>query len=131
MANRFAVRRVLLTDDNVDAAETLGVLLELMGFEVRITNDGDTAISAGREFLPQAVILDIGMPGLNGYDAARQIRQERWGCGVLLVAVTGYGQREDVQRSVNAGFHYHLTKPVEPDVIKFILDQWTVPGGSA
>jgi signal transduction histidine kinase len=105
--------RILVADDNRDAADTLAVLLQVMGHEVRQVHDGEAAVAETPGFDPQLVLLDIGMPGLNGYDACRQLRQQAGGGGRTLVAVTGWGQPQDVQMANEAGFDHHLVKPVE------------------
>jgi CheY-like chemotaxis protein len=105
--------RILVADDNVDAAETLGILLESMGHSVRWVNDGDSAVAAVAAFDPELVVLDIGMPGTNGYDACRQIRQQAGGASRTLVALTGWGQPQDQELARAAGFDRHLVKPVE------------------
>ena len=115
--------RVALADDNVDGAETLAALLELDGYEVRIAHDGLAALDLVREYKPDAVFLDIGMPGLNGYEVARQLRTEQAPdeTAPVLVALTGWGGAEDKKRAVDAGFDQHLTKPVDPDALVDIL----------
>ena len=104
-------RRILVVDDNRDSAESLVMLLRMAGNDVRVAHDGLEAVGVAAAFLPDVVLLDIGLPKLNGYDAARRIRDER-GDGVVLIAVTGWGQDEDRRRSREAGFDHHLTKPV-------------------
>jgi PAS domain S-box-containing protein len=106
-------RRVLVTDDNEDAAESLARMLRMMGHEVRIASDGEHCIAACEEFRPDVVLLDIGMPKMNGYDAARIIRSRPWGTDVLIVALTGWGQEEDRRRAREAGIDHHLVKPAE------------------
>jgi len=113
--------KVLVADDNRDAAESLGMLLELSGHEVLVASSGRQALELARTRRPQAVILDIGMPDLTGYDVARAIRREVWGGQTLLLAVTGWGQREDKERASDAGFDYHLTKPVDADRVEALL----------
>lgn len=110
-------RRVLVADDNVDAATTLQILLDVMGNDVRIANDGVQAISIAADFRPHVVLLDIGMPGMNGYEACRRIREEPWAIDTVLIALTGWGQDDDRQKSRAAGFHHHLIKPVDPTVL--------------
>jgi signal transduction histidine kinase/ActR/RegA family two-component response regulator len=105
--------RILVADDNRDAAESMGMLLRIMGNEVRIVGDGVEAVEEAAAFRPDVVLLDIGMPRMNGYEAARRIRQQHWGKEMLLVAVSGWGQDEDKRRAIEAGFDRHLTKPVE------------------
>jgi len=102
--------RVFVVDDNHDAADTLGMLLEMEGYDVRIAYDGDDAIRDADEFHPDVALLDIGLPGKDGYEIARHIREDRHG-DVMLIAVTGYASEEDVQRARAAGFDYHFGKP--------------------
>ena len=104
--------KVLVVDDNEDAADSLATLLGVMGFEVRIAYDGPEAITAADEFLPQVALLDIGLPRLSGYDIARHVRASRGG-EVLLVAITGWGQEDDRRRAHEAGFDHHFTKPAD------------------
>ncbi|HEV8256648.1 MAG TPA: ATP-binding protein [Casimicrobiaceae bacterium] len=106
--------RILVADDNGDAAESMGMMLRLMGNEVRTVRDGMEAVEEAAAFRPDVILLDIGMPRLNGYDAARRIREQRWGKGMFLVALTGWGQDEDKRRATEAGFDLHFTKPVNP-----------------
>ncbi|HVG08628.1 MAG TPA: ATP-binding protein [Thermoanaerobaculia bacterium] len=110
---RTAARRILVVDDNRDSAESLALLLQVTGNEVRTAFDGLEAVEEAERFRPDVVLLDIGMPKLNGYEAARRIRGEPWGKGMLLIAQTGWGQEEDRRRSQEAGFDAHLTKPVD------------------
>ena len=125
--------RILVADDNVDAADSLGMLLRLMGNEVRTVNDGLGAVAEAEAFLPHMVFLDIGMPGLNGHDAARRIREQEWGRGMVLAALTGWGEEDDKRRATEAGFNRHFTKPVNHDDIeRFVLEfrppELSVPG---
>jgi CheY-like chemotaxis protein len=115
-------RRVLVVDDNRDAAESLALLLRLRGHEVREAYDGLDAVGAARAFRPDAVLLDIGLPGLNGYEVARRIRQEPSGRAALVVAVTGWGQDADKRRSAAAGIDHHMTKPVDLARLSELLD---------
>jgi CheY-like chemotaxis protein len=115
--------RILIADDNRDAADTMGMLLELGGHEVIIAHSGNQALQLGREHRPDVVILDIGMPDLNGYDVARTARNEDWGKSAYLIALTGWGQAEDKERARMAGFDRHLTKPVDPDLVEEILKE--------
>jgi CheY-like chemotaxis protein len=108
---------VLVVDDNVDAAESLAVILRIDGHEVRTTHDGMRAIAMADEFRPHVVLLDLGMPKLNGYEVARRVRGEAWGRDVFLVACTGWGQPEDRRRSKAAGFDHHIVKPVSPEAV--------------
>lgn len=106
-------RRILLVDDNVDFVTSMASLLTLLGHEVRTVHDGINALTAAGEFAPEYAFLDIGMPGLNGYDLARRLREFPTTAGCVLTAVTGWGQEKDRERSRAAGFDYHLVKPVE------------------
>ena len=114
-------RRVVLADDNADSLESLARLLSLLGHDVRTASDGLACLALCAEFQPDAALLDIGMPRLNGYDAARAIRSEPWGESVLLIAITGWGQEEDIQRGRAAGFDHHLVKPIEQARLASIL----------
>jgi signal transduction histidine kinase len=106
--------RILVADDNVDAAESLGLMLRLMGNEVRVAYDGPEALQEAGVFRPDVIVLDIGMPRLDGYDTARRIRQQPWGKDVLLAALSGWGQAQDKRLAAEAGFDCHFTKPVTP-----------------
>jgi PAS domain S-box-containing protein len=114
-------RRILVVDDNRDAAASLAMMLKIMGHEVRTAHDGLAGVEAAAASRPDVILLDIGMPKLNGYDACRRIRAEPWGQDVFIVAVTGWGQDEDKRRSLEAGFDHHLTKPVEPADLERVL----------
>lgn len=114
-------RRVLVIDDDRDAAESMTVLLELWGHEVRIAYSGQEAVDMASAQAPDAVLLDIGLPGMNGYEVARRLRALPGCAKVMLVAVTGYGQEEDRRRSRESGFDHHLTKPVEPAALQGLL----------
>ena len=115
------VRRVLVVDDNADAAETLASLLALDGHDVRVAGTGPDALSVLAGFSPDVAFLDIGLPGMSGYELARRIRGEPRHAGVRLVAVTGWGQREDRRLSHEAGFDHHLTKPVDPHDVQSLV----------
>jgi PAS domain S-box-containing protein len=114
-------RRILVVDDNLDIADSLAVLLEMMGNEVRTAHDGLEGVAAAAAYRPDMILLDIGMPKLNGYEACRRIREQPWGKGILIAAVTGWGQEEDKRRSHEAGFDHHLIKPVGPAAIEKLL----------
>jgi signal transduction histidine kinase/ActR/RegA family two-component response regulator len=116
-----AVRRILVVDDNKDAADSLAMLLRMLGNEVHTAYDGVDAVGAASGFRPDVVLMDIGLPRLNGYDAARRIRDLREHRPQVLVALTGWGQEEDRRRSVEAGFDYHMIKPVELDELQRLL----------
>jgi CheY-like chemotaxis protein len=109
--------RILVVDDNVDATDSLALLLGVSGHEVRTAYDGPAALEAAEAFDPAIVLLDIGLPGMDGYEVARRLRQLPGRDKVLLVALTGYGQEEDRRRSREAGFDHHLVKPVDPEVL--------------
>jgi PAS domain S-box-containing protein len=113
--------RVLVVDDNADAADTLALLLRLRGYDVRVARDGPEALEAAREFNPDLVLLDIGLPGMDGYAVARALRAGKAAGRVRLVALTGYGRDEDRRRSAEAGFDDHLVKPVAPDALLELL----------
>jgi signal transduction histidine kinase len=113
--------RILVADDNVDLAASMGLLLEMMGNEVRVTHDGMTAVVVETEFRPDIVFLDIGMAKLNGYETCRSIRGKQWGRIPIIVALTGWGQAEDKRRSREAGFDHHLVKPIEPAALERFL----------
>jgi CheY-like chemotaxis protein/anti-sigma regulatory factor (Ser/Thr protein kinase) len=107
-------RRVLIADDNRDAAESLAALLEMQGHQVSIVHNGAEALSRFNTLMPEVVLLDIGMPELDGYEVARQVRELAGGRAVKLIAVTGWGQEGDRARAMRAGFDHHFTKPVDP-----------------
>ena len=114
--------RVLVADDNRDAADSLGMLLELEGHEVNVAYSGKAALSVGKQHHPDIMILDIGMPDINGYEVARAVRREEWGREASLIALTGWGQPTDKEKAAAAGFDRHLTKPVEAQALMEILD---------
>jgi PAS domain S-box-containing protein len=120
---RTAGLRVVIVDDNADAADSLAMVLELEGHKVRTAGDGIAGLELIGEFAPQAVILDIGLPGLNGYELARRIRHEHHDTGILLIAVTGWGQQQDKQTAEEAGFDHHFTKPVDPRELQRVLSR--------
>ncbi len=114
--------RILVVDDNKDSADSLGMMLRLKGNEIRTAHDGLEAVEVAETFRPELVLLDIGLPKLNGYDVARRIRQQPWGHDVILVALTGWGQDEDKRRSQDAGFNFHVVKPVELAALEKLLN---------
>ena len=116
-------RRILVVDDNHDSAESLSMLLRIGGHEVRVANDGLEAVRAAAEFQPDVVLLDIGLPKLNGYEAGRRIRKQRGAKPLTLIALTGWGQDADRQRSREAGFDFHIVKPVDPQALDRILEE--------
>jgi PAS domain S-box-containing protein len=113
--------RVLVVDDNTDAGETLAMLLNLYGYEVEVVASGAAALEKAQAFRPEVIFLDIGMPGMDGYEVARRLRGEPWGQQVRLVALTGWGQAEDRRRTREAGFDHHFTKPVDPKAVRELL----------
>jgi len=114
-------RRVLVVDDNTAAARTLSIVVKMLGNEVRTAGDGREACAVAAEFRPEVILMDIGMPKMNGYEAARWIRQQSWGNDITLVALTGWGQEDDKIRTNEAGFDHHLVKPAEPADLERIL----------
>ena len=114
-------RKILVVDDNADAAEALAAVLKIGGHETRMAHDGRAAIEEARQFHPDVVFLDIGMPALDGHETAKLIRQQPWGKDMVLVALTGWGQTEDRRRSKDAGFNHHLVKPADPIVVEQLL----------
>ncbi|HUP31324.1 MAG TPA: ATP-binding protein [Usitatibacter sp.] len=113
--------RILVADDNHDSATTLSLMLEVMGHEVRVARDGQEAVDLADEFRPEAILMDIGMPRMNGYDACKCIRGQPWASRAFIVALTGWGQDDDKNRSRAAGFDRHLVKPVEPVMLENLI----------
>jgi len=113
--------RVFVVEDNLDAALTLVDLLEIWGHDVRAVHDGLAAVTAVPEFHPDVVLLDIGLPGIDGYEVARRLRRRAELAGLLIVAVTGYGQDGDRQRAREAGFDHHLVKPLDLEALRLLL----------
>jgi signal transduction histidine kinase len=120
-ASGLVHQRVLVADDNVDAADSLVMLLRLVGQEVRVAYDGPTAVRIAQYFRPQVVFLDLGMPGMDGHDVARRLRENPELKPAVLVAMTGWGQEEDRRRSLQSGFDYHLVKPAELKELEQVL----------
>jgi CheY-like chemotaxis protein len=118
---RPAARRVLVVDDNVDAAQALALVLQLDGHEVRAAFGAAEALGCALESPPDVVLLDIGLPEMDGYAVARELRRKPELAGVRLVALTGYGQPEDRERARDAGFDAHLVKPVDPELLDAAL----------
>jgi len=116
-----APRRVLVVDDNVDAANSIAKILGLFGHAVRCAHDGPAALSVANEFLPDVVVLDIGLPGMDGYEVARRLRASEKFAKSVLVALTGYGQQGDRSRAQEAGFDQHLTKPADPELLHRVV----------
>lgn len=115
-------RRALVVDDNRDSAESMGMLLKLLGADVQVVFSGQDALEAMASYKPAVVLLDIGMPGLDGYEVARRIRQQPEYKDVMLIALTGWGQEEDRRRSQSAGFDHHLIKPADLNALRSLLD---------
>ena len=113
--------RILVVDDNADSALSLAMMLSMMGHDTRTAHDGEGAVTTAEAFRPQVVLLDIGLPKLNGYEVAQRIRQQAWGTSMFLVAVTGWGQDEDRRRSEDVGMNLHMVKPVEPSALDRLL----------
>jgi CheY-like chemotaxis protein len=122
-------RRILVVDDNHDAAECLAMLLQLTGNQTQLAFDGVAAVAAVLSFRPDVILMDIGMPKLDGYEAAQQIRQQVGGKGIILVALTGWGQDKDREKTAAAGFDHHLVKPVEYATLTTLLA--SIPGVAA
>src|SRR5262249_12526600 len=115
-------QRVLIVDDNRDGAESLAIMLRLWGHKVFVAFDGPSALVAALQHAPEFIILDIGLPGMDGYEVAQQLRQQAADARVL-VALTGYGQEEARRRAIDSGFDHHLLKPVNPDELQRLLSQ--------
>jgi CheY-like chemotaxis protein len=120
--------RILVVDDNADAANSLARLLSLLGKEVAVAHDGETAVAVAARFHPQLVLLDLGMPGMDGIETARQIQTLPHGRRMTLVALTGWGQEGDRQRTEAAGFAAHLVKPIQMEQLESLLSKLTQPG---
>jgi CheY-like chemotaxis protein/anti-sigma regulatory factor (Ser/Thr protein kinase) len=120
-AHADARYRILVVDDNVDSAESIALLLELSGHQVRMAHDGPTALEVAGSFRPEVIVLDIGLPGMDGYEVARRLRHGGAMREALLIALTGYGQEEDRKRSQAAGFDHHLIKPVDTVVLQNLI----------
>jgi CheY-like chemotaxis protein len=118
---------VLVVDDNRDAAESLALLLRLKRLDAHVAFDGPAALEAARTHLPEAVVLDIGLPGMDGYEVARQLRRQEGMEKITLIALTGYGREEDRRRSLAAGFDVHLIKPVDPLELVAMLTRTIAP----
>jgi CheY-like chemotaxis protein len=115
--------KVLVVDDNHDAATSLSMLVSLLGHDVRTGFDGVQALDLAGEFHPDLVLLDLGMPRMDGYEACRKLREQPWGAEAVVVAVTGWGRDDDRRKTQLAGFDQHLVKPVAPDAMFNILSK--------
>ena len=120
--------KVLVVDDNRDAAMSLSMLVDLLGYESRTAYDGLEALQVADGFLPDVVLLDLGMPRMDGLEACRRMRQRPWGARAALIAVTGWGQQDDHRKTQDAGFDQHLVKPVEPDYLTQLLAELSGKG---
>jgi signal transduction histidine kinase/DNA-binding response OmpR family regulator len=118
-------KRILVVDDNIDAAESIAVFLRLEGHDVRTVSDGPQAVAIAQVFAPQVAVIDIGLPGMNGYEVARRLRLKGVEAPSLLIALTGYGQKEDRARSTEAGFDHHFVKPADPRLIQSAIAGWS------
>ena len=121
-------RRVLIVDDNHDGADSLRMFLDFAGHDVHVADNGDQALGIAASVRPDVAVIDIGMPGMNGYEVARRIRAESWGSQVQLIALTGWGQFNDKQAAASAGFDHHVTKPADPSEL---MKLFTKPNGAA
>ena len=120
-AGEPSAKRILVVDDSVDTAIGMASLLRMAGHEVEIAHDGNAAIEAARKFRPQVFLLDIGLPGLSGYDVAAMLREEGHFQDSVFIAASGYGQQHDRERSRASGFHHHISKPVDFDLLVEII----------
>jgi CheY-like chemotaxis protein len=118
---RAASLRVLVVDDNVDSAETIGFVLRKLGHETRMEYDGAAAVAAADAFRPDLILLDIGLPGKNGHEVAREIRQTPWGGTTTIIAVSGWGEEADRKQSREAGFDHHVVKPLDYEGVQRLL----------
>jgi len=125
--SQTSARRILIVDDNIDAADSLAMLLQMEGIETETARDGLEAISAAEAFHPDVILLDIGLPKLNGYEVCRRIRAQPWSQKMLLIALTGWGQDDDRSRSREAGFDAHMIKPIDyPAFLKLLAEKLPV-----
>ena len=129
--NRSRHARILIVDDNTDSADSLAMLLRITGNETYTAHDGLGAIEAVEKHRPDVVLLDIGLPKLNGHDVCRRVREQAWGKNIVLIAVTGWGQDEDRRKSHEAGFDGHLVKPVDHERLSELLRSLTSARGAA
>jgi two-component system CheB/CheR fusion protein len=113
--------RILIVEDNQDGADSLRALLELLGHEVAVAYSGPEGVEAARTYLPEIVLCDIGLPGLDGFGVAKELRRNSATARARLIAISGYGQEDDVRRSREAGFDHHLVKPADPDELAKLL----------
>jgi CheY-like chemotaxis protein len=123
-------KKLLVADDNRDALDTVSILLELTGYEVIRASSGGEALAAAHRERPDAILLDIGLRDMTGYEVARRIRLEAWGRHAVLIAVTGWGQEDDKQKALVAGFDEHFTKPVDPDTLEHAIARLLARSGT-
>jgi len=123
-------RRVLVVDDNQDTADSLALMLEALGHEARTAYDGARAIAVADEFRPDVILMDIGMPRFNGFQAAQRIRAQPWADRVVLIAITGWAREEDRECAKEAGFDAHLTKPVDLKLLFRLLSVMNQPSSA-
>jgi len=114
-------RRILIVDDNLDSADSLAMLLEITGNQTYLAHDGVEAMESVEKYRPEVVLLDIGLPKLDGHEVCRRIRQQPWGRDIVIIALTGWGQDDDRRKSEEAGFNGHLVKPVDYDKLLTLL----------
>lgn len=115
-------RRVLVADDNADSAGSMAMILKILGHDARTAHDGLEVVAVATDFRPDVILLDIGMPELDGYEVCRRIRGEPWGSAISIIALTGWGSDDDRRRSLEAGFDHHLVKPVDPAEVEKLLE---------
>ena len=123
-------RRIMVVDDNADAADSLALLISTEGHEVQTACDGKSALELAEAFKPELMLLDISMPGLNGYELACCLRERPWAERLTIVAVSGWGGREDKQRAISAGFAHYLVKPVDPAEVHAVINGLSYTGGA-
>lgn len=116
-------RRILVVDDNRDGAESLAMMLQLVGTEIAMAHDGDEAIEQAERFWPDLILMDVGMPHMDGLEATRRIREQTWGRRATIIALTGWGQDADRERSRAAGCDAHLVKPVNLSELEKVMEQ--------
>jgi CheY-like chemotaxis protein len=114
-------RRILVVDDNHAAADSLAMFLQMKGHDARAAHDGSTAVAVAEEYQPDVVLMDIGMPEMDGYEATRRLRAEPWGGNLFIVALTGWGTAEDRRRTQKGGFDSHMVKPVRMEALTELL----------
>jgi CheY-like chemotaxis protein len=127
LAEATCGHRVLIVDDHPDAGQSLAMLLDLAGNQSRVVFDGFAAITEAERFRPELVLLDIGMPRIDGYETCRRMREQPWSAGMRLIALTGYSQEQDRERARAAGFDGHLVKPVDPALLLRMVSEMPRP----